>query len=91
MLSDQSAVIEVNIEELVLEGFAPGERYRIGEAVEHELARLLNLRGVPSSWNGNLVIERLNGGTFQMASGRASGTAGTQIASAVYEGLNQKQ
>lgn len=84
-------VIELHIEELVLEGFAPGERYRIGEAVERELTRLMSLNGVPPAWNGNLEIGSVNGGTFHMPSGGARGAAGEQIASAVYEGLNPKQ
>ena len=41
--------IELHIEELVLHGFSPGDRYRIGEAVEQELTRLLADRGVPQS------------------------------------------
>lgn len=84
-------VIELHIEELVLEGFAPGERYRIGEAVELELTRLLSLRGVPPAWDADLEIGRMDAGSFQMPSGGARGAAGAQIASAVYEGLNPKQ
>lgn len=38
--------IHVHIEELVLDGFAPRDRYRISEAVEQELARLIAKRGL---------------------------------------------
>jgi len=41
--------IELHIEELVLHGLSPGDRYRIGEAVEQELTRLLADQGVPES------------------------------------------
>ena len=40
---------ELNIEELVMHGFTPGDRHRIGEAVEQELTQLLADRGVPQS------------------------------------------
>jgi hypothetical protein len=33
--------INLHIEELVLHGFAPGDRHRISEAVEQELTRLI--------------------------------------------------
>ena len=33
----------------MLHGFAPGDRYRIGDAVERELARLFAEQGVPPS------------------------------------------
>ena len=36
----ESANLNLHIEELVLHGFAPGDRYRIGEAVQQELTRL---------------------------------------------------
>ena len=39
--------IELHIEELVLNGFGPVDRYRIGVAVEVELARLFAEQSVP--------------------------------------------
>ena len=44
--------IELHIEELVLHGFAPGDRHPIGDAVEHELIRLFAEQGLPSLLNG---------------------------------------
>ena len=41
--------IELHIEELVLHGFEPGDRHRIGEAIERELARLFAEQGTPPS------------------------------------------
>ena len=41
--------IELHIEELVLHGFSPRERYAIGEAVQRELTRLFTEQGVPPS------------------------------------------
>ena len=38
--------IEAQIEELVLHGFPPSERYRIADAMQAELARLLTEQGL---------------------------------------------
>ncbi len=80
--------VELHIEELVLRGFAPGDRYRIGDAMERELARLFDERGVPPSlarWSG---IERLDGGAFEVAHGSKAEAVGVQVAQAIYGGLS---
>lgn len=38
--------VELHIEQLVLHGFAPSDRYRIGAAIQQELARLLAQQGI---------------------------------------------
>jgi len=81
--------IELHIEELVLHGFAPGDRYRIGEAVERELARLFVEQGTPPSLPGASTIEHLDGGTFEVKAGSEAGAIGVQVAQAVFEGLNR--
>jgi hypothetical protein len=78
------ANIELHIEELVLRGFAPGDRYRIGEAVEAELQRLFAEQGAPPSLTQDGEIERLDGGSFEMAAGSRSDAIGAQVAHAVY-------
>ncbi len=79
--------IEIQIEELVLHGFASSDRYRIGEAVERELARLLIGQGVPGWLSRGGEVERLDGGTFEVPPGCKAGTVGAQVAQAVYRGL----
>ena len=61
--------IELNIEELVLHGFSPGERYNIGEAVKCELTRLLVDRGVPQSLERGWEVANMDGGAFEVAQG----------------------
>ena len=56
--------IELNIEELVLHGFSPGDRYGIGEAVERELTRLLADRGVPESLAQGGEVASVDGGAI---------------------------
>jgi len=79
--------IELNIEELVLHGFSPGDRYGIGEAVERELARLLADRGVPESLAEGGKIASVDGGAFEVAPGSRAEVVGAQVAKAVYGGL----
>ena len=81
--------VELHIEELVLRGFAPGERYRIGEAVERELARLFDEQGAPPSPPRGSGIERLDGGTFEVKPGAGAEAIGVQVAQAIYGGLAQ--
>ena len=81
--------IELNIEELVLHGFAPGDRHRIGEAVEQELTRLLADRGVPQSLERGGKIANMDGGAFEVAQGSRAQVVGVQVARAVYGGLKQ--
>ena len=80
------AKIELHIEELILRGFAPGDRYRIDEAVERELARLLAEEGVPPwlAQGGN--VARLDSGSFQVAPGSRPEEIGAKIAQALYGG-----
>lgn len=81
--------IELHIEELVLHGFAPGDRYRIGEAVERELARLFGGACVPPSLAQSVEVESLDGGAFQVAPGARAETIGAQVALAIYGELNR--
>ena len=81
--------IELNIEELVLHGFSPGDRYGIGEAVERELTRLLADRGVPESLERGGEIANMDGGAFEVAPGSRAEAIGAQVARAVYGGLRQ--
>ena len=80
--------IELHIEELVLNGFEAGDRYRIGAAVEAELARLLAERGVPPSLAQSGDVAHLDGGTFDVAPGSRGEAIGAQVAQALYGGWN---
>jgi hypothetical protein len=78
--------IELHIEELVLHGFAPKDRYLIGEAIQHELTRLFAEQGVPAFLAQNAEIARLDGGSFNVPAGTKTETIGAQVAQAVYRG-----
>jgi hypothetical protein len=78
--------IELHIEELVLDGFAPGDRQRIGAAVQHELARLLAERGAPPGWEQGGAGARMGAGTMRLTAGAKPEAIGAQVARAVYGG-----
>jgi hypothetical protein len=83
------ASVELHIEELVLHGFAPAQRYVIGDAVERELARLLYEQGVPSSLQLDNTTDEIKGASFNAAQNAHSYAMGRQIGKAVYQGFSQ--
>ena len=77
--------VTLQIEELVLHGFAPGDRYRIADAVEREMGRLLAERGVPVEWaSTGSPVDSLNADSFEIVAGARPERIGTQIAEAIY-------
>ncbi len=84
-----SANLELHIDELVLHGFAPADRYRIAEAVRAELTRLLTEQGIPPSWLQGGEVARLDGGRFDVAPGLKADGIGAQIAQTLYGGLSR--
>ena len=78
--------VRIHVEELVLDGFAPSEGHRIGEAIERELARLVVARGMPHRLMVGGTIALLDGGAFQAPSGASGDVLGTRVAQAVYRG-----
>jgi hypothetical protein len=82
------AKLELHIEELVLHGFASGDRYRIGDALEHELGRLFAEQGIPPSLTQGREVAHLNGGAFEVKPGSRAQAIGVQVARAVYGGFS---
>lgn len=79
--------LHVHIGELVLHGFAPGDRARIGEAVRVELGRLFRESGVPPALAEGGAADRLAAGSFDTGATARPESTGGQIAAAVYRGL----
>jgi hypothetical protein len=79
--------VSLHIETLVLDGFMPGDRHRIGEAVQRELERLVSTLGLTPVVARQADIPRLDGGAFQVAPSAKADAIGSQIAQAVYGGL----
>ena len=81
--------VELHIEELVLHGFAPRDRYSLADAVERTLVRLFAERGVPPSLINGVEVARLDAGAFRLAGDSGADAVGARIAEALYGGLNQ--
>lgn len=83
------ANIEVHIKELLLDGFAPGDRYRIAGAVEGELVRLFAEQDVSLSMSEGAEVEWMPRGTIYIARGSKAEAIGNQIAQNVHTGINR--
>jgi hypothetical protein len=81
--------VELHIEELVLHGFAPGDRYKIGEAVQLELQRLLAEQSVPHPLNAGVELAQIDAGAFYVQPNAKPGATGAQVAQAVYGGIRR--
>jgi hypothetical protein len=81
--------VHVHIEELVLEGFAPGDRRRVADGLERELRRLVQ-REVPASWRRGEGADRLRAPAITLPRGAAE-RAGESIAAAVHIAIAKKE
>jgi hypothetical protein len=85
--------IELHIEELVLHGFARGDRYGIADAIERELSRLLAVQftghAVPPALAHNIEHARLDAGTVHLAPNSGADAVGVQLAQAVHGGMSR--
>ncbi len=84
----KARAVDLRIEKLVLDGFAPADRYRIAEAVESELARLFAEQGVPPSLLAGRTPALPDGASLEVARGAPAGQIGAQVARAIYKGLD---
>ncbi|WP_456429134.1 hypothetical protein [Rhodocaloribacter sp.] len=79
----------MHIEELVLDGFGPMDRAALAAAVRHELTRLFAERGLPPSLGAAAAVPRLDAGAFTAAPNAGARTLGTNVARAIYGGMNR--
>jgi hypothetical protein len=85
----KAPAIEVRIDELVLEGFSPADRLRIGVAVERELSRLLRAPGTAERLIAGGDRPVVAGGTFAPPPGGTPVGLGASVARAVHAGLTR--
>jgi hypothetical protein len=79
--------IDLRIDELVLHGFEPGQRGRIGASVEAELGRLLASPEAAARLGGGSELARVDAGAIDVAADGAPRAVGAAVARAVYGGL----
>jgi hypothetical protein len=76
--------IEINIEEVRLHGFSHVDRYRIGQALQLELTRLITEQGLSQSLSQGGEFTQLDGGKFNIVRSSRAEVIGVQIAKSVY-------
>ena len=79
--------IEINIDKLILNGFAQGERYEIGIALEQELTRLFSEKENQRMFRENRKVDTISGGSFSASPGTKPDVIGRQIAGSVFNGI----
>lgn len=81
--------VEVQVEELILHGFASGDRQRIGESFETEMNRLFIDHGAPPSLIQGGEIAMLNDLEFNLAASTRPEAIGTHLARVIFRSLSQ--
>lgn len=81
--------VEINIDELILHGFSPADRNKIGEALRSELARLIIEKGIPAGFSEGINIGEMNGGTFKVPKNKHARAVGANVAKSIYGGLRK--
>ena len=80
-------IIEINIDEIALQGFQTKDAEGIKKVVESGLITLIRDKGYPGTISSDNKIGSIDAGRFSMASGSTTGTIGNQIAAAVFNGI----
>jgi hypothetical protein len=81
--------IEINIEELVLEGFALFDKSNVANSLERELTRLMNEHGIPASLTKDSTVSLINAGMFRTNETTGSDSLCGQIANSIYARLGK--
>lgn len=76
--------IELHIDELVLRGFPPSDRFKIAEALRSELTRLLSEHSRQNALPRSLTIDRIQTASFKVAHNAKPAAVGMQLAQSVY-------
>jgi hypothetical protein len=83
--------IDLRIDRLVLAGIPAGERFRIADAMNRELTRILSEQGFPFASHDSTVREHLDGGDISLERNGSSETLGNLVAQAVYRGISNPE
>jgi hypothetical protein len=76
--------IDLHIDELVLRGFTPSDRFQIAEALQSELTRLLAEHSRHETLPRSLTIDRIQTASFKVARNTKPAAIGAQVAQSVY-------
>jgi hypothetical protein len=81
--------VHVQIDELVLDGFAAADRVLIAEGVRQELARLIGVQGSAHFRDTPARVASLDAGSFAVTPGANAGDIGRRVAHAVNRELTK--
>ena len=81
--------INLEIDELVLEGFDFHDHKRIAASMKVELARLITEKGLGLQLDQTSDLGRVSAPDFNVPSDRNPGAIGREIARSVYKGLKR--
>lgn len=83
--------IRLHIERLILDGVAlsAAERPHLQAAMEMELGRLLEERGIASGLESGVALDSVRGGAVQLGHHPSGKGLGRQVARAVYGGIGK--
>ena len=79
--------VEIVIDELVLHGYSPAERYTIGNSLSRELERLVMEQGFQP--HESMDIPMLRAAPINLPANSKPGQVGSHVAQAVYGGLKR--
>ena len=85
-----SKTIEVHIDELVLHGFSPHDRYRISDAMQAAIYDHIVGRGLPAAISSGGFISTINAGSFDLSSPIKPAGIGEKIATTVYNSFSNE-
>jgi hypothetical protein len=87
------AVVDLYIDELVLHGFRPGDRYEIAASIEQELVRLLGASDAPpalldgTASEKGFAADQIDGGSLTLPQGAPPARVGAEVARAIHRSL----
>ncbi len=79
--------VEIVIDELVLHGFSPSERYAVGDSLSRELERLVMEQGFQP--HESVDIPMLKAASVKLPPSSKPDFVGSRVAEAVYGGLKR--
>lgn len=86
----KNANIDLTIDQLVLEGIDPRYGQRVGQALQAELTRLFQKRGIPDAFSKQIDVQAIDAGALQANPTNSPDLIGIQIAQSLYSGLSNK-
>lgn len=86
-MSQRSFILDLEIDQLMLDGCSPAEARRVGAAVERELPRLFSDQGLPDGLARPFEAARIDAGSFHVRPAGGAERTGREIAAVLYQNL----